>query len=187
MLIWATRHGLASLVAPDRNSEFWFSSQENQSFSYQKLIFDSPISKFLPKVCLYVYVLKKATRTISNLKSNTIPTQIINSSIFHKNSLKQLNSHHNSIIMNTHDINQQQQHLTTATTSFNHEFINNYNYNITSHQFEQKSTRFHITTIQTCKFNNNNMFSIHFTYINLVAKWVQEIHPFNPQKSQFTK
>jgi len=87
------------------------------------------------------------------------------------------------MIMNTHDINQQQQHLTITTTLFNYEFINNYNHNIISHQFEQKSTKFHITIIQTCKFNNNNMFSINFTYINLVSKWVHEIHLLNPQKS----
>jgi len=78
--------------------------------------------KFVPKVCLYIYVHKKVTKNISNLKSNTIPTQIINSPIFHKNSQQQLNSHHNSIIMNTHGINHQ--HLITTTTSIKHEFIN---------------------------------------------------------------
>jgi len=156
-------------------------------FSAQNPNFDLPTSKFVAKDCLYVYAFKKAIQIITNLKSNSIPTQIINSLHFHKNSQKQLNSHYNSIIMNTHDMNQQQQHLITTITLFNHDFINSYNHNIISHQFWAKTTKFHITTIQACKFNNNNMFSIHFTYINIVSKWVHEIHPLEFIKTQFHK
>jgi len=105
-------------------------------FSPKNPNFDSPTPKFIPKVCLYVYVLKKAIKTISNLKSNTIPHNSSIQSIFHKNSQQQLSSHHNFTIMNTHGINQQQQHLTTTETSLNHEFINNYNHKIILHQFE---------------------------------------------------
>jgi len=43
--------------------------------------------------------------------------------IFHKPLQTQLNSHHNSTIMDTHSIIHQQQHLIT-TTSIDHEIIN---------------------------------------------------------------
>jgi len=60
------------------------------------------------------------------------------------------NSNHNFINENTHGIiQQQQQHLTTTT--FNHEFIGNYNNNIIFHQFEQKQQRFHMNIFQHVK------------------------------------
>jgi len=61
------------------------------------------------------------------------------------------------------------------------------NNNTNSHQIKQKSTKFHITTVRTCKFNNNNMVSFNFTCINLVSKWVHEIHPLKFTKAQFHK
>jgi len=104
--------------------------------------FDSTTPKFVPKVCLYVYALKKVIKIITNLKANTNPTQIINSLHFHNNSQKQLCSLYNSKIMNTHDMNQQQQPLMAATTLLNHDFINNYNHNTISYQFEQNQQSF---------------------------------------------
>jgi hypothetical protein len=56
----------------------------NPLFSTPKPHFWSLNPKFVPKVYLNVYVLKKAIKIISNLELNTIPTQIINLPIFHK-------------------------------------------------------------------------------------------------------
>ena len=95
------------------------------------------------------------------------------------------NSNHNPTNWNTHGIIQQQEHLTTSTTSFRHKFINNQHNKTILHQFEQKSTKSHITLIQTCK--SNNMFNINFTYLNLVSKWVHEIHVLNSQKNTIHK
>jgi len=44
---------------------------------------------------------------------------------FHENPLEQHKFIARSMIMITHDINHQQQHLITAITTTNHEFINN--------------------------------------------------------------
>jgi len=51
------------------------------------------------------------------------------------------------MIMDTHGIEQQPEHLTTTTTSFNHEFNHNQQHNITIRQFEQNSqnTHFYVT------------------------------------------
>jgi len=102
-------------------------------------------------VCMFMY-LKRQSKLYQTWNQNTIPTQIINAPFFHK-TLKttqftpQLHNYEYPWHKSTTTTS------TTKTTSFNHEFINNYNHNIILHQFEQKSTKFHITTIQTWKFN----------------------------------
>jgi len=85
----------------------------NPLFQPQNPNFDPLDPKFVPKVYLYIYKHKKGNQNHIKLEIKT--------SFYHKSSIhpffikltKQLNSHHNFTIMNTHGINhqQQQQHL----------------------------------------------------------------------------
>jgi len=126
VLVGATRHQLP-MSSP---RELHQTVTQNFGFPLGKTTFFHTKTPFLipivPKVCLYVYVLKKAIKTISNLKSKHHSNTNHQFTHFSQKLSKQLNSHHNSMIMNTHGINQQQQqhHLTmnsstiTTTTSF---------------------------------------------------------------------
>jgi hypothetical protein len=70
---------------------------------------------------------------------------------FHQNFQQQLNSHHNSMIMNIHGMNHQQQHLITTTISIDHEFIDNLTLTISYFtNFEQntKYTHIYISSMQ---------------------------------------
>jgi len=112
-------------------------------FSPKNPNFDLPTSKFVPKDCLQVHVLKRAFKNTSKMKSNIISTQSINSTHFYKNLQQQLNSCYKSEIMNTQGTNHQQQHLITTTTSIKHEFINN-----------PTTTSFFINFEQNTKYNH---------------------------------
>jgi len=46
-----------------------FSSRENLQFSHQNSIFDSLDPKFVPKTCLQVWIILKAIKNITNMKS----------------------------------------------------------------------------------------------------------------------
>ena len=84
------------------------------------------------------------------------------STMFHQNSQQQLNSHHNSIIMKTHDINSSTTHLITATTTITDEFINNPRTTSFFINFEQntKYTHLYISSMQI-QHQQHNYHQIH--------------------------
>ena len=78
------------------------------------------------------------------MNQNIIPSQITNSPIFHKTFKINSNSNRNSMIMNIHGINHQQQHLITTPTTINHEFINNLQQQYHSSSILSKTQGIHV-------------------------------------------
>jgi len=102
--------------------------------------------------------------------------------MFHQNSPQQLNSHHNSIIIKTHGINSSTTHLITATTTINHEFINNIQeQQHHSSSILSKTQSIPIYKFQACKFNINNTIIIKFKYLNIASKHKHEFYQLKSQ------
>ena len=78
-----------------------------------------------PKIVYKDMYIKDTPKSYGTWNQNIISTQFINLPIVHKTFNNNLNLTTNSIIMNTHSMNPQQQHLIPTTTPIRHEFINN--------------------------------------------------------------
>jgi len=150
-------------------------------FSPKTPNFDFLTPKYVSKDCLQVHELKRAFKNTSNMKSNIISTQFINSTHFYKNPQQQLNSLHKSEIMNTQGMNHQQQHLITTKTSIKHEFINNPSTTIHSSSILGKTQVYMYKHHKHVKFNINNLIIFKFIYPNIASKHKHEFHQLKSQ------
>jgi len=146
-----------------QKSQFWFPNTPNSS------------PKF---IYTFMYLkgkqnhIKLEIKTTFQHKSSIQPfftkTLINNSTRFHQNFQQQLNSHHQSIIMNTQYTNSSTTHpITTTTTTINHEIIHNLTTTTSFYINFVQTQSIPLYTLQACKFNINNTIIIQFTYINM--------------------
>ena len=126
--------------------------------------------------------LKRQSKPYQTWNQNIIPTQINNSPIFHKT----LKNNSNSIVMNTHGMNHQQQHLITTTTSINHEFINNPTTTISYFTNFGQNTKYTCIYSLSMKFHHQQLNYHQIQIHNTTSKYEHEFHQLNSQQSLLT-
>jgi len=96
---------------------------KNSIFTQKTPILTPQCPNWFPKFVQKFINIKRHSKPYETWIKNIIPTQITNSSIFHKTIKNNSNFIAIFIIMNIHSMNSQQQHLIITTTPIDHEFI----------------------------------------------------------------